>query len=118
VTVSCSDVVTAYGIQGIDFSINNNLKNIYTNAIGTEANNLLPTDIRIGMQEVTGNLSVYNIPGNTFISSGTEESIINVGAPGFNEQLHVVFKPQEISASLGPVITKVPFVGVDYALGE
>ncbi len=114
VDVTSSDVFTASGIAGIDFTINNNLKNIYTN-FGTS---FLPTDIRIGMQEVSGSVSVYNLPGNTFISSGTLSTTIGVSAPGFNTQLNVMLFPQQAAGSIGAVITKVPFVGVDYALGE
>jgi hypothetical protein len=69
------------------------------------------------MQEVTGSVSVYNIPGSPLLDRLTSKTTILVSAPGFSETMNVVFKPQQIGGTLGPVITSVPFVGVDYAFG-
>lgn len=118
VVISASGITTTDGIQGINFSVNNNLKNIYTTKSSfQEPENLLPFDIRVGMQEVTGSLAVYNIPGVPLITSSTGESTIAVTLPGLSFTIHVVLKPQELAASVGPIITIVPFVGVDFALG-
>jgi len=108
----------SYGIQGIEFSVNNNLKNIYTVGSSTGEDAFKPSDIRVGMQEVTGSISVYNIPGKSFITDSTSSSTISISAAGFNTDIEVVFKPQDIPGTLGPVITSIPFVGVDKAFGS
>ena len=115
VEVSTGSVSSNKGIYGIEFTINNNLQNIYTN---DSYDSFLPTDIRIGMQEVRGSLSVYDIPQQDFLDSSTAPSKIEITTPGFTTEINVVFIPQQISAVMGPIITQVPFVGVGKAFGE
>ena len=105
------------GIQGFEFSINNNLQNVYT-VLPDQSNSFLPKYIRIGMQEVTGSVSLYNIPGQSFITASTGSVDIDLTAPGWSEKLIAILKPQEVGAVLGPVISNIPFVGVDKAFGD
>ena len=117
VTVSAGGVTSDSGIQGLEFSINNNLKNIYT--VDPEPDNkFLPKDLRVGMQEVEGNISVYNIPGKSFITTITGITEISVAAPGWSTPINSILKPQEVAGTLGPIISSVPFVGVDKAFGN
>jgi len=102
-------------IQSMTFTVNNNCKPIYT----AGANNLLdlnPLTIRVGMQEVSGVISYYG-KGAALISMGDLGSI-DISSSIFNATLNVLFKPQERTSSIGPIISPLPFVGVDYALGE
>jgi hypothetical protein len=119
VGVSTQNMSASSGIQGIEFTINNNLMNIYTKDPGQDAsNNLLPRDIRVGMQEVTGSISVYNIPGVELLNPSTGRSTISINTAGWSTTIQAVLKPQQIGAALGPVITAVPFIGVDKAFGS
>lgn len=117
VTVNADGVTGDSGIQGVEFSINNNIQNIYT-VIPDQDNKLLPKDLRLGMQEVTGNISVYNIPGQSFITTTTGSTDISITAPGWSKTIKSILKPQEMGGTLGPIITSVPFVGVDKPFGD
>ena len=104
-------------IQAFTFTVNNNCKAIYT-AGGNIDLSLNPILIRVGMQEIQGAISFYN-QGNIleFLEDITSPKTISVSAYGIGIDLYVLFKPQERSGSTGPVISTLPFVGVDYALG-
>ena len=100
-------------IVGINYQINNNLSNIYTNA------SLDPYDIRAGMQEVTGSISIYIPSGKTFIPTVDGVSELSIDSPaGLSTDLTVVFQPDRMSASVGPVITEMPFVCVEPYFGS
>lgn len=105
-------------INAITFTVNNNCKPIYT-AGGNVAFSLEPVKLRVGMQEVSGSISYYNKGADLLFLEGIESSSgINISGDGINMDLNVVFKPQERSSSIGPIISSLPFVGVDKALGE
>lgn len=109
-------------IQGFNFKINNNIQTIYTaNNTGsalppTTTESLLPTDLRIGMQEVTGSITVYLDSGKEFIPIAlpTYAHII-VAMPNLNLNMTVVFKSNQMEGQVGPIMTQLPFVGVDYS---
>ena len=114
-------------IQSFSFSVNNNAKNIYTNLSGQGSTegilagyaDLLPHDIRLGMQEVTGNVSVYNNTMVEFLNSSSHNRALSVSVgDNFHETLNVIYYPSEIAAAVGPVIVSIPFIGIDYALGR
>jgi len=102
-------------IQSMTFTVNNNCKPIYT-AGANNVFDLNPLTIRVGMQEVSGIISYYG-KGADLIYMGDLGSI-DISSTIFNATLNVLFKPQERTSSLGPIISPLPFVGVDYALGE
>ena len=105
-------------IQSITFTVNNSCKPIYT-AGGNNALDLNPILLRVGMQLVTGSISYYNKGADLdFLEGVTGATTINLSADGFSAMLRVVFKPQERTGAIGPVISNLPFVGVDYALGS
>jgi len=100
-------------ITGFNFQINNNLSNIYTNG-SVAVPNLKPHDIRAGMQEVTGSLSIYLEQGQEFIPiSLTTPAEIAISCPSLNTTMHVVFQSNKMSGAIGPIVTEIPFVGVD-----
>jgi len=106
-------------INGFNFKINNNVQTIYTAGDPSSSpsdSSLLPYDLRIGMQEVTGSLSVYLDAGKEFIPINLSTSAnISVTMPGLNFTMTVVFTSNKIEGLVGPVITELPFVGVDYS---
>ena len=107
----------AEGLQGIQFNVNNNLKAIYTAGSNAETDNeLLAKEIRVGMQEVTGSVAVYGKEEDLFELRGP--STIGIDGAGISVDLNVIFKPLQLSGTLGAFISVIPFVGIDYALGE
>jgi hypothetical protein len=99
-------------ISGFSLDINNNCSFIYTaSSIGDGT----PLKIRVGMQEVTGNFSIYNRAGDLSLSG---EKTINISCDALSMNLKCLLRPSEMQASLGPVVSSIPFVGVDRALGE
>jgi len=105
-------------IRAITFNVNNNCKPVYT-AGGNITYSLDPVKIRVGMQEVNGSIEYYNKGVDLlYLESVETSSAITITGDGINMKLHVVFKPQERSSAVGPIISSLPFVGVDWALGE
>jgi len=106
-------------IQGFNFKINNNLQTIYTTTSETnKTESLLPTDIRVGMQEVTGSVAIYYDRGYEFvpIDLNTVANIkANMGDAGINLDMTVVFKPHQFEGNVGPLLVQLPFVCVDYS---
>jgi len=110
-------------IQGFSLSINNNAAYIYTgkpNGSGsaTDKESLFPYDIRLGTQEVSGSVMVYLDQGEEFIPIVLANPYtIKFILPGLTITMPVVFNSQNLAGVVGPVITTIPFVGVDKALG-
>lgn len=105
-------------VQAFNFKINNNLQTIYTTTSETNTTeSLLPTDIRVGMQEVTGTVTLYVNRGYKFIPIGLNNVAniqANMGAAGINLNMTVVFKPSQLEGNVGPILVQLPFVCVDY----
>jgi len=67
---------------------------------------------------VSGSISIYLKEGESYIGSETTLSNkITVTAAGFSTDIYVVFLPINISGAIGPIVTELPFVGVDKAFG-
>lgn len=108
--------VNSQMINGFSFKINNNVQTIYTAGTTTTDASLLPYDLRIGMQEVSGSLRVYLDAGRELIPINlSKEAKISVKMPSLSFIMTVVFKSNQIEGLVGPVITELPFVGVDYS---
>jgi hypothetical protein len=106
-------------VQGFNFKINNNLQTIYTTTDETNTDeSLLPTDIRVGMQEVTGTLTLYVNRGYNFIPVSLNNvaniRVNMVTTIGVNLNMTVVFKPSQYEGNIGPILVQLPFVCVDY----
>lgn len=108
--------VTRTMIQGFSFKINNNIQTIYTATSGKDTASLLPTDLRVGMQEVTGNLTVYIDAGKEFIPIDVSSpATLTVIMPTLTLRMTVIFKSNQMEGQVGPIMTQLPFVGVDYS---
>jgi len=104
--VITGDYFEPENLVGFRFKINNNLMPIYTNA------SLFPSDIRVGMQHITGSISVYLHEGEEFITDA-DYSNIGVSCKNFSTSLKVVYSANQMDGIVGPVVTEIPFVGVD-----
>ena len=104
-------------INGLSFKINNNIQTIYTAGTSlTTSESLYPYDLRVGMQEVTGSLSVYLDAGKEFIPINlATPATIQMIMPSLTVRMTVVFKSNQMDGLVGPIITQLPFVGVDYS---
>ena len=110
-------------INGFNFTINNNIQPMYTanplkNSRGdTMSNKLFPMDLRIGMQEVKGDIVVYNKYGLEFLTPASSFNTIGVSCPGFSTDIKVIYKPTQMPGQIGPIISTIGFVGVDRPFG-
>jgi len=106
-------------INGFTFTINNDCKPVYT-AGGNNLLSLNPILLRVGIQEVTGTISFYN-KGEilSFMEDIEEPRAIEIKmSDAFSVDMSVIFKPQERTSAISPVISQLSFVGVDFALGK
>ena len=103
------------GVQAFNFSVNNNLIPIYTSESNI-SENLLPLKIRVGMQEVTGSITIYGTEESDFEVS--DESLITFTAGTWSTPIYLVFAPYQNIGSISPNISTIPFVGVDKAFGD
>jgi len=104
-------------IQSFNFRINNNVMPIYVSGDSTKGNvsdSLFPLELRVGMQEVSGTVIFYRDQGQEFIAiDQSKPSKINVTLPSLAFSMDVVFQTSAMDGLVGPVITQMPFVGVD-----
>jgi hypothetical protein len=104
-------------IQSFNFRINNNIMPIYVSGDSSKGNvsdSLFPLELRVGMQEVSGTVVFYIDQGQEFIAIDQNlPSEIRVTLPGLTFTMYVVFQTSAMDGLVGPVITQMPFVGVD-----
>ncbi|MFW5804099.1 MAG: phage tail tube protein, partial [bacterium] len=126
---SDSSTFTTDAIQGLELEINNNLTEIYTakptgvatvQTMGSENHdaNLFPRDLRLGMQEISGTISIYIAQGVDFLTISTKRLKLKLTVSNFSTEINCVLQPKQINGIVGPVIISIPFVGVDKALGD
>jgi len=117
--ISVSSSIFGSGdVFSFEFSANNNVTSIYTANNESEYSPFLPSDLRLGMQEVTGNIVVYNKEGKEFISASDDLSTIDLNAYVFSTTIYCMTKPLSLPAAVGIIKTTIPFVGVDKAFGS
>lgn len=106
------------GINGFSFKINNNAMPIYISQdpSSTDSTGLKPFDLRLGMQEVTGSIMVYLKAGEEFIDANGLVPI-TVTVDTWSTTINAVFQSNRMDGLVGPVMTELPFVGVDKAFG-
>jgi len=92
--------------QSFSCTINNEIKPIYS--LGKD--NLLPKDIRAGMQSISGSIGAYSGDFATNFAQEDDLSIIVDGTSLLD--LHVGYKPGEGNVESGPFVCNVPFVGI------
>lgn len=102
-------------IQSFSLNIANNVKPVYTNKDGS-FQALYPSDLRVGMQEVSGTIDYYIKDGGDLpMDAGTNISRISFSSPGLNFHINAILYPYKSESNMGPYITNIPFVGVDRA---
>lgn len=104
-------------IKGFSMKINNNIQTIYARGADADQSNyksLLPSYLRVGMQEVTGTVSVYMSQGQRFMPLNEQTpAIINFSAPGLGAiKMQVVFFTSQLEGITGPVICELPYTGI------
>jgi hypothetical protein len=119
VTINGDTEINDAIIQGINFRINNNAMPIYTVTPQGVSNSLMPADIRLGMQEISGSIIIYLQQGREFIPIDQADPYeIVIESHSFNEKIYAVFQSNQMEGIVGPVVTTIPFVGVDRAFGD
>ena len=51
-------------------------------------------------------------------TSLTDVIVLTLTCPSFTTDINMVLKPRDLSGVVGPIITTIPFVGVDKAFGD
>lgn len=105
-------------ITSFNLKINNNCKPVWTSGRNNNLDNvrkLLPYDIRVGMQEVTGDISFYNKGTSLNTVNGIYQISVTIGTRSF--VINALFEPVSRSGMIGPITSTLSFTGVDYALG-
>ena len=99
-------------IQSFNLSVVNSCVLIYTSGDNT-TNNLFPSDMRIGQQEVTGSISFFG-EGSKIIplSASTDIKTITMSLPGVHETLTTILKPIQIKGGINYPVTTIAFIGV------
>jgi len=107
-------------IMGFSFDINNSAEPIYTNDSTTgplsPSNKFLPYDIRLGMQAVTGEITIYLYDGMPFISG--DPVTITVSVADWSTTMKIIYLSNKITGQTKAVTTTIPFVGVDKVFGD
>ena len=105
-------------LQAFDLSVENPIIPVYTSSPGNAMSDFGVKELRIGTQNVTGSISGYNRPNLELLTAASAQSglTLEIGS-SFSETLEVVFLPNNPSGSVGPMVTTIPFVGVNNALG-
>jgi hypothetical protein len=96
-------------VASLEFTINNNCIPIYTSK-SNDTNSLLPKEIRVGMQKLTGAIGIYGVPRSNSISG---DGTVQIGGL-MNETLEVIYLPTESNGQTGVVVTSCRFVGRDH----
>jgi len=106
-------------ILAFDLTINNNAQNIYVSSSTTSgfvANR--PFDIRLGTQEVSGTITFYLKQPEIELTASSAVSVITLTLPGQTITIQAVLRNEQVEGKVGPIVTAIPFVGVDKALGN
>jgi len=103
------------GFSNFDFTLANNLEAVYS--LGQA--NLFPYDIVSGLRQISGSISVYNIPGSNGFDAWDDYQASNIGNITFNIGLlsisaSVRFHRVEPANSVGPIMSTVAFTGVGH----
>jgi hypothetical protein len=120
-------LIDASLIQGFQLDIKNNVQPVFTASPDNPINSLGPHDLRIGMQDVSGTLNVYGMDGVDFLAdcgggaspSDSSEIKLKIGGGAIlDATINCVFLPRNTNGAVSTIVSAIPFMGVDYALGE
>jgi len=101
------------GYSNFDFTVSNNLEAVYS--LGQA--NLFPYDIVPGLRQISGSISVYNVPSSNGFDRWDDYDATPIGTIQFNIGTLVVnakvrFHRVEPANSVGPIMSTVAFTGV------
>ena len=101
-------------IRAVTLKINNNLAPVYTAGDPGGSCNLLPNDLRLGIQELSGSISVYLRKGQAFIpTTQPQADSLGISFPGFDITAKVFYRTTQSEGMIGPAVCEIPFTGVD-----
>jgi hypothetical protein len=108
-------------IKAFSLEVSNNGQYIYTLDPNNGLSELAPHDLRLGMQEVSGTITVYNrSEGDNILPDCTNPTApieIELSWAGFAATLQVLLLPKQTNSSTSALTSTIAFVGVDKALG-
>ena len=107
-----SDSIDMSEAQAFSMEINNNIKTIYTH------NNLKPRELRVGMQEVRGSITLYNSHGSLLLPLSGGDIVLGLRILDFSTDINCVLQPSAISGAISSIFSVIPFVGVDKPFGD
>ena len=106
--------ITCYDIDApiITFSMTINNSAAYVYSAGTNlSSNLLPKEIRMGVQDVRGTMTFYT-KGVDWKHVGQTVSTINVVIGTLSFKLQCMFLPIKRDGAVGAIVSTLPFIGV------
>jgi len=121
IIVDSTPIDTEKGLSAFSLSVDNKVEAIYTLQPDNDLNALGPHDLRLGIQEVSGTLTYYNITGLKVLpecEKPYEKGTITVTMGAFTTPINTIFLPAQVSGSSGTITTSIGFVGVDKAFGD
>jgi len=113
--VDLTPAISSHPIQAFNININNPLIPIYTSTSNSEKD-LWPLEIRVGMQEVSGTISFWGRVDDYYDIQGPYTMTLTI--LGFSTPITVLFQPVQPQGSVNPIITTIPFVGIDRPFGS
>lgn len=102
-------------IYSFELSINNNCIPIYTS--GTNKAGLFPHKIRIGIQEVTGNIGFYSRGMSLAWIDSASPVAVSFSAGSISASINAILNPITRTGSVTPAISTVTFNGIGKSLG-
>jgi len=105
------DSIDVSEAQAFSIEINNNIKTIYTH------NNLKPRELRLGMQEVRGSITLYNNHGYLVLPLSDGDVTLGLNIFDLTTDINCVLQPSAINGAISSIFSVIPFVGVDRPFG-
>jgi hypothetical protein len=109
--IKATPILSSDFISSFNITINNPTVPIYTArwTEDVETNGMMPQKIRIGIQEVTGNIGIYGTP----IINAPNVGEVEFSLDGAGKKVAVAFNSPSDDGSTGPYIRSINFSGVN-----
>ena len=106
-----SSQLTTLDIEGLSLNIANPATPIYTAYNNNPSGDLFPADLRLGIQDVSGTVSIYGF--KNFLQANADNLQVTIAGASFS--LYVTYAPSttDVTAGTAPVICSVPFHGAN-----
>ena len=110
-----SSLLSSYSVEGLSLNIANPPQPVYTAANNNPSGDLFPADLRLGIQDVTGSVSIYGF--QSFLETDVDTLQVSIGDASF--ALYVTYAPSTTDTTSGsiPVICSIPFHGANASGG-